>query len=272
MHISATKGWSNTIQYTDFKRCCADFYQEKISRLLFGKSMHPGALDLTKDLSERLGLQESSRVLDLACGVGTTAIFLAKNFGCHVTGLDLAEGNIEEAKKLLLSHSDVSELVDFRIGDAECIDLEDQIFDCVVCECSLCLFPNKKKAVEEIYRVTKNGGKIGMSDIVVRGSIPQSLRDNLYRFVCLLEAENDETYKTFLQSVGFANICIYDKKNAIIQLLDDIKKKMFVIELLKGLGKIELKVDLERTKRAVREIRECVNSGIISYALITGEK
>lgn len=272
MHISATKGWSNAMQNTDFKRCCANFYQDRISRLLFGESMHPGALDLTKELGERLGLQERSRVLDLACGVGTTAIFLARNFGCHVTGLDLAEGNIEEAKKLLLSHSDVSCRIDFRIGDAECIDFEDQIFDCVVCECSLCLFPNRKKAAEEIYRVTKNSGKVGLSDIVVRGSIPQSLRDSLYRFVCLLEAENDETYKMFLQSAGFANICIYDKKNAIIQLLDDIKKKMFIIDLLKGLGKIELKADLERTKRTIREIRECVNSDIISYALITGEK
>ncbi len=273
MHILAIKEgqWIKTMQNTDFKRCCADFYQEKISRLLFGESMHPGALDLTKELGEKLGLQKGSRVLDVACGVGTTAIFLAKNFGCHVTGLDLAEGNIEEAKKLL-SNSLVPEFVDFRVGDAECIDFENQIFDCTVCECSLCLFPNKKKAIEEIYRITKNEGKIGISDIVVRDTIPQSLRDSLYRFVCLLEAENDESHKALLQSAGFANISINDKKSALIQLIDDISKKMFAIELLKGLGKIELSMDLERTKRAVKEVRECINSGSISYVLITGEK
>jgi arsenite methyltransferase len=259
------------MQNIDFKRCCADFYQGRASRLLFGESMHPGRLDLTEELGTRLGLRSNSRVLDVACGVGTTAIFLAKKFGCHVTALDLAELNIDEAKKLL-SNSLVSELVDFRVGDAECIDFENQIFDCAACECSLCLFPNKKKAVEEIYRVTKNGGKIGISDIVIRGSIPQSLRDSLYRFVCLLEAENDDTYKALLQDVGFANIFVFDKKHTIIELLDDINKKMFLIELLKGLGKLELKVDLERTKKAIREIRECVISGLISYVLITGEK
>jgi len=75
-----------------------------------------------------------------------------------------------------------------------------------------------------------------------------------------------------LQNAGFAGISIFDKKNAILQLLDDINKKMFAMELLKGLGKIKLEVDLEWTKRAIREVRECVNSGIISYALITGEK
>ena len=259
------------MQNTDFKKCCADFYQEKFSRLLFGESMHPGALDLTKELGEKLGLQKGSRVLDVACGVGTTAIFLAKNFGCHVTGLDLAEGNIEEANKLL-SNSLVLEFVDLRVGDAERIGFENQIFDCTVCECSLCLFPNKKKALEEIYRVTKNGGKIGISDIVVRDTIPQSLRDTLYRFVCLLEAENDESYKALLQSVGFTNISISDRKGAIMELINDINKKMFAIELLKGIGKIELKVDLERTKRAVKEVRECINSGSISYVLLTGEK
>jgi ubiquinone/menaquinone biosynthesis C-methylase UbiE len=273
MHILAIKEWQGikTMQHTDFKKCCADFYQEKISRLLFGESMHPGALDLTKELGENSRLQKGSRVLDVGCGVGTTAIFLARNFGCHVTGLDLAEGNIEEAKKLL-SNSLVSEFVDLRVGDAECIDFENQIFDCTVCECSLYLFTNKKKAVKEIYRVTKNEGKIGISDIVVRNTIPQSLRDSLYRFVCLLEAENDESYKTLLQSAGFANISIIDKKNAIIQLIDNINKKMFAIELLKGLGKIELNIDLERTKRAIKEVRECIKSGSISYVLITGEK
>ncbi len=186
MHILAIKvgQWVEAMQDTDFdlsnpisqdmpvyKRCCANFYQAEISRLLFGESMHPGALNLTKDLGENLGLQKGSRVLDVACGIGTTAIFLAKNFGCHVTGLDLAEGNIEEGKKLS-SNCQVSEFVDLRVGDAECIDFENQIFDCTVCECSLCLFPNKKKAVEEMYRVTKNKGKIGISDIVLRDTIP----------------------------------------------------------------------------------------------------
>lgn len=259
------------MQNTDFKRCCVDFYQGDVSRLLFGESMHPGGLELTRELGERVGLGKNSRVLDVACGMGTTAIFLANNFGCHVTGLDLAERNIEEAKKYS-SRSITSGLVDFWIGDAEDIDFENQTFDCVICECSLCLFPNKKKTAEEICRVTKKGGKIGVSDIVVRGHIPQSLRDSLYRFVCLLEAESEDFYRGLLENAGFTGIHIIDKKHTILQLLDDINKKLFAVELLQGLGKIDLNLDLRRTKRAVREVRECVNSGIISYALITGEK
>ncbi len=259
------------MQNADFKRCCADFYQGQIPRLLFGESMHPGALELTRGLGIRLAIQNKSRILDVACGIGTSAVFFAKEFGCCVTGLDLAEQNVEEARKIS-SRTGVSHLVDFRIGDAERIDFEDQVFDCVICECSLCLFPDKKKASEEAYRVTKKGGKIGLSDIVVRGSIPQSLQDNLYRFACLQEAENDEVYRAYFQDVGFANISVLDKKDAIMHMLDDINKRMFMIELLKGLGKIVLNADLERTKRAIREVRECVNSGIISYVILTGEK
>lgn len=270
MHTFSAKG-GVIIQNTDFKKCCADFYQNKISRLLFGESMHPGGIELTAELGTRLGLQNGSRVLDVACGVGTTAIYLAKHFGCRVTGLDLAEWNVKEAKNLL-SSSVVSDLVDFRIGDAEDIIFKNQIFDYVVCECSLCLFPDRKKAAKEIYRVVKNGGKVGVSDIVVRGKIPQSLRDSLYRFVCLLEAESDDTYRELLQDVGLANVQVLDKKNALLRLLDDINKKIFAVEILKGLGKIEVNADLERTKRAIREVRECIEQGTISYALITGEK
>jgi SAM-dependent methyltransferase len=259
------------MQNADFKRCCADFYQDQIPRLLFGESMHPGALELTRELGTRLAIQNKSRILDVACGIGTSAVFLAKEFGCYVTGLDLAEQNVEEAQKSS-SRTGVSHLVDFMIGDAERIDFEDGVFDSVICECSLCLFPNKKKAAEEAYRVTRKGGKIGMSDIVVRGSIPQSLQDSLYRFACLQEAENEGAYMAYLQDAGFANISVFDKKDAIMYMLDDIHKKMFMIELLKGLGKIVLEADLERTKRAIREVRECINSGILSYVLMTGEK
>lgn len=75
----------------DFKKCCADFYQTDIIRLLFGNSIHPGSLALTRELAEKMGLVRESNVLDVACGVGTTAIFIAKTFGCNVTGIDLGQ-------------------------------------------------------------------------------------------------------------------------------------------------------------------------------------
>lgn len=256
------------------KECCADFYQTDLVRLFFGDSMHPGGLELTKELGNRIGIAKESKVLDAACGRGATAIFIAKNFGCHVTGIDLSGKNIEKAKAISKKEG-ISEITDFRVGDVEnIIDFfTDETFDYVICECSFCLFDDKKKAAEELYRVTRKKGKIGISDIVVRSEVQQSLKDALNRFLCILEAKSENEYKEYLEDAGFVNIQFYDNKQKILKLLDDIMKRIFAAELLKGLGKLELNnVDFNKTKNIIKEVKGCVNSNIISYALIIGDK
>lgn len=231
---------------------------------------------MTKELGEKIEIVKESNVLDVACGLGTSAIFIAKNFGCHITGIDLSEKNIAEAERTSLVHG-VSEIANFMIGDAENVVnlFKQETFDCSVCECSFCLFEDKEKAAEELYKVTRKNGKIGISDIVIRNEIPQSLKDALSRFLCILEAKSEQEYKGYLENAGFTNIHIYDKKHEILKLLDDIMKRMFAAELLQGLGKIELdnsKIDLNKIKDIIKEVKHCVNSNIISYALIVGDK
>lgn len=256
------------------KKCCADFYQTDLVRLLFGDSMHPGGLTLTNELGKKLGIVKESKVLDVACGLGTSVIFIAKNFCCQVTGIDLSEKNIEEAKKTSFKEG-TSERTYFRVSDAENINFEDESFDYVLCECSFCLFPDKKKASENLYRVIRKQGRIGLSDIVISGEIPESVKDVLNNFICILEANNERQYKEYLESAGFTNIQFCDRKYDILRLLDDIRKRIFAAELLSGLGKTNIMIknaDLAKIKKTVREVNECVNSGIISYALITADK
>lgn len=253
-------------------KCCSDFYQTDLVKLLFGDSIHPGGLELTKELAERMILLRGSNVLDVACGIGTSAIFIAKTFGCHVTGIDLGQKNIEEAIKVS-SAQNTSKLTDFRIADAEKFDFIDEIFDSILCECSFCLFPDKKKSSDEMFRVVKRNGKIGISDIVLKGELPQKLRSALNEFVCVLEAKTEIEYREYLEDAGFRQFQIYDKKYSILSLLDNIKKRLFAAELLVGLGKVKINnIDLDRIKKMLKELQECVNSGILSYALIIGEK
>lgn len=260
----------------NFKKCCSEFYQTDYVRLLFGDSMHPGGLELTKELGEKMGIVKQSNVLDIACGLGTTAIFIAKNFGCQITGIDLSEKNIAEAKRTSLIQG-VSEITNFMICDAENVVklFKQEAFDCCMCECSFCLFEDKKRAAKELYSVTRRNGKIGISDIVIRNEIPQSLKDALSRFLCVLEAKSEQEYTGYLENAGFTNIRIYDKKHEILNLLDDITKRIFAVELLRGLGKIELdtiNIDLNKIKYIIKEIKRCVNSNFISYSLIVADK
>jgi arsenite methyltransferase len=262
----------------NYKKCCSEFYQTDYVKLLFGDSMHPGGLGLTKELAERIEIVKESNVLDVACGLGTSAISIAKNFHCHITGIDLSEKNVAEAERISIAQG-VSEITKFIIGDAEnVVDLfKQETFDCSMCECSFCLFEDKKRAAEELYKVTRKNGKIGISDIVVRNEISLHLRDALSRFLCVLEAKSEQEYKGYLKNAGFTNIHIYDKKHEMLKLLDDIMKRMFAAELLQGLGKIDLhnsnsNIDLNKIKNIIKEVKHCVNSNTISYVLIVGDK
>jgi arsenite methyltransferase len=74
---------------------------------------------LTYELVQKMGIAKDSKILDVACGLGTTAIFLAKSFDCRVNGIDLASQNIENAKRFPAIKG-ISKKTEFRVGDAEC--------------------------------------------------------------------------------------------------------------------------------------------------------
>ena len=77
------------------KQCCARLYESDLARILLGDSFHPGGTKLTERLGEILDLSGQSRVLDIASGTGTSALFLAERFGCEVVGVDYGSHNVE---------------------------------------------------------------------------------------------------------------------------------------------------------------------------------
>ncbi len=78
--------------------CCANFYEQDIVQELMGGSFHPGGVDLSTRLVESLSLPAGSKVLDVACGVGTTTRLMAEKFGLVATGLDYSSINVQKAK------------------------------------------------------------------------------------------------------------------------------------------------------------------------------
>ena len=111
------------------KACCADLYASDWVRLLLGESLHPGGLSLTERLGVLLGLDAQTRVLDPAAGRGTSALHLARVFGCQVMGVDYGARNValagDAARELGLA-----EQVQFIQADAERLSaIADQSFD-----------------------------------------------------------------------------------------------------------------------------------------------
>jgi len=126
--------------------------------------LHPGGFESTTKLIDKCRISSNSRVLDIACGKGTTSILLARKHQCRVIGIDINEELIEEARKLAKKHK-VDHLVEFQMGDATNLSFQDDEFDATIAQAMLVLIDNKDKVVKEALRVLKPEGKAGWIEL-----------------------------------------------------------------------------------------------------------
>lgn len=256
----------------EIKACCATFYQSDLVRLLLGDVFHPGGLTLTRYLGERLGLGPGMRVLDVACGRGASAVHLAQRFGCHVTGLDYGAENIAAAEAHAAENG-VAHLTTFRRGDAEGLPFEEGTFDAVVSECSFCTFPDKATAAAEMARVLTPGGRLGLADMTVSGPLPEEIESLLGWVACVAGAGAAGEYVTTLRVAGFSEFAVEDQRDALLDMVDKVRRKLLGVELAAGLGKLSLgDLDLEEGKRLARQAIELIEDGKVGYTLVTARK
>jgi SAM-dependent methyltransferase len=114
--------------------------------------------DLHRLVIERLKPQPGQRLLDLACGTGAVAE-LAATTGAEVVGIDIAPALIDQAKARAAEHG-LS--IDYRVGDAEALGLEDSSFDLVASTCGVMFAPDHQAVARELARVTKQEGRIAL--------------------------------------------------------------------------------------------------------------
>ena len=272
----------------EIKICCATFYQSDVVRLLLGDVFHPGGLALTGHMGKRMDLGPEDRVLDVACGRGATAVHLAQSFGCHVTGVDYGPENVAAAKAHA-AESRLAHQTSFRRGDAEGLPFDDGAFDAVISECSFCTFPNKAAAATEISRVLSRGGRLGLADMTVSGPLPEEIENLLAWVACVAGAGASEDYVAALQGAGLAGFTIEDQRDALLDLVSKVRRKLLGVELLVGLGKLDGSpgaspepveglatalgdLDLNEAKHLARRAVKLIEDGTVGYALITARK
>ena len=256
----------------EIKSCCASFYQSDVIHMLLGDVFHPGGLALTHRLGEVIGLNPDSHVLDVACGRGASAVHLARQFGCHVTGLDYGVENVAGAQAHA-AESGVAQLTVFRQGDAEQLPFEGGTFDAVVSECSFCTFPDKVTAAREFVRVLKPGGRLGLTDMTLHGRLPDEIANLLAWVACVAGAATPEDYVAMLEAAGFVDFLIEDQGEALFEMVMDVRRKLLGVELAVKLGKLDPgNLDLGEGKRLARRAVELIDSGMVGYTLITARK
>jgi arsenite methyltransferase len=252
----------------ELKNCCAAIYQSDFARMLLGDSFHPGGLRLTARLGECLGLRPGVRVLDVASGKGESAIFVAKQFGCQVVGVDFGLRNVEDANARATA-AEVSQIVSFAEGDAERLDFPDASFDAVLCECAFCTFPDKRAAASESARVLRPGGRVGMSDLTRSGPLPADLEGLLAWIACIADARPVEEYAGYLMEAGLDVTAAEPHNHALAEMARDIQIRLLGIELMVKLKKLDLPgADFDQAKQFARAAASAIQQGLLGYSLI----
>jgi arsenite methyltransferase len=128
-----------------------------------GTTKHMGGFETTRELIELCGVNEDTLVLDVGCGVGATACYLAKTYGCHVVGADLRESMVALSNER--AHREgVTDHIEFRVADAQDLPFDDAQFDVVLCESVATFIEDKQQVVSELARVVKPGGTVGLNE------------------------------------------------------------------------------------------------------------
>jgi arsenite methyltransferase len=180
------------------------------------------------------GIKKGDNVLDLGSGAGNDC-FVARAITGEtgkVTGLDMTEQMIARAREncLKLKYDNVF----FVMGDIEEMPFENDKFDVVISNCVLNLVPDKSKAFSEIFRVLKSGGHFCVSDVVIRGNLPDNLKKDAEMYAgCVAGAIEMTTYLELIRENGFTGITVNKQKeitlpgSVLSKYLTDNEMKMF---------------------------------------------
>jgi ubiquinone/menaquinone biosynthesis C-methylase UbiE len=245
-------------------------YASDWAQALLGESFHPGGVTLTERLGSFLRLGPERRLLDVASGKGTSAIYLARRYGCQVLGVDYSRELVAEAAEAVEA-AGLAHRVQFRYGDAEVLPFPDGYLDALICECAFCTFPDKAATANEFARVIRVGGRLGLSDLTRTGDLPGDLDDLLAWMACIGDARPLEEYIRHLTAAGFTIETVEEHNHALSELVQDIRAKLLGAELLVKLRKLDLPgVDFDRARRLARSATQAVLEGKLSYALVVG--
>ena len=170
--------------------------------------LRPGGRRATEWLIANGHFSEEKKVLEVACNICTTAIGLAKQYGCQITGVDLDKTVLDKAQRNIADHG-VSHLIEVMHGNATRLPFEDGSFDIVLNEAMLTMLPldAKKNAVSEYLRVLKPGGILLTHDVVLNTNdeadskrVLEQLRDAIHIKVTPLTASG---WQQLFRQAGF---------------------------------------------------------------------
>ena len=181
-----------------------------------------GGIETTEEFVARLHLKENQKVLDIGCGIGGSAFYMAKKFGANVLGIDLSNNMVNIALERAANETDVKDKVQLKVMDALAAPFEPASFDVVYSRDTILHIEKKEELFKLCLKWLKPGGQLLITDYCCGTNIDNEEFKNYVkqRNYFLLDPAS---YGKLLEKVGFVEVNAQDRTEQFINVLSKEK-------------------------------------------------
>lgn len=171
-------------------------------------SAHPGGSILTKNILATEKISSEMNVLDIGCGTGQTAAFIAKKYKCDVTALDAHSIMVKKAKTRFEREKTAIHVLE---GNAEKLTLADETFDYIFAE-SVIVFTDPAFSLPELKRILKQGGRLITIEMVAEVTLTATEKSEIQSVYGIKNVLSIDEWKTHFLNAGFSTVLIEKDK------------------------------------------------------------
>jgi ubiquinone/menaquinone biosynthesis C-methylase UbiE len=256
----------STAEWYDFISAASDLAPE----------IHVGGMEATRELLQLVTIDAASRVLDVGCGAGHTACYIAQRYGARVTGFDLSEAMLTLARRRA-SQEGLAHLTEFRQGDIRSMPFADGQFDLALFQSVLTVFPgDPAEALREIVRVVRPGGHVAANEGTISEDTPPELLLILQRHPALYNLFTPASLQALFTAAGLEITTfrpIDHRDGQIVSYRPGLGPLLKF--MLLGYPRVAWKLLTNKRLREAHHIDDQMTSrarGYMSYALIVARK
>jgi cyclopropane fatty-acyl-phospholipid synthase-like methyltransferase len=171
-------------------------------------------LRLKDRIGKSFGMPRGSKIFEAACGVGTTAIFLARAYGLQVHATNISEEQIQEARQRA-SEERLHDTISFEVADYHHLSVPTASFDGWLCQEALLYAKDRSLVFSEALRVVRPGGRIVFSDLTLNRDMPAGERDELTRIIRAPYLWPLENYSEFIADLNLQIVDVIESRTNV---------------------------------------------------------